>query len=225
MIDQSKSLPRPIWFIEHKRTSSPALACGATLFGWRDGPMTCPSGPEARLANHSAKAAQSEPPPTSATFGPRGSSSFKSANLQSSLESKLRHRKGSRGSILFHLIWKDRATPLQRPICALRASKRHTSELGFTGSHWPTTTKQDAHSSARHGYMIKGNPGTTLLDAARLAIPIGRNASGFHAETELIGQLNPELSRWLMGLPRAWEDCAPTETRSFRRSRKTSSKQ
>lgn len=32
---------------------------------------------------------------------------------------------------------------------------------------WPTATSTDAKSSARHGYMIEGNAGTTLLDAAR----------------------------------------------------------
>jgi hypothetical protein len=34
---------------------------------------------------------------------------------------------------------------------------------------WPTTTTTDSKSSARHGYMVEGNQGTTLLDAARLA--------------------------------------------------------
>lgn len=45
---------------------------------------------------------------------------------------------------------------------------------------WPTTTTTtDAKSSARHGYMIKGNPGTTLLDAARLtAWPTSRATDG-----------------------------------------------
>ena len=34
---------------------------------------------------------------------------------------------------------------------------------------WPTTTKMDGNSSRRHGYMIKGHPGTTLFDAANMS--------------------------------------------------------
>ena len=34
---------------------------------------------------------------------------------------------------------------------------------------WPTATKEDGKSSRRHGYMLTGNAGTTLLDAAMLA--------------------------------------------------------
>ena len=65
---------------------------------------------------------------------------------------------------------------------------------------WPTTTKQDAIGSARHGYMNDGKPraatnqrresltghaGTTLTDAARLAswaTPAARDSKGANSE-------------------------------------------
>lgn len=52
----------------------------------------------------------------------------------------------------------------------------------------------------------------------------GPTATGGTAETGSTGQLNPEYSRWLIGLPRVFCDCAVTATASLRKLRKSSSK-
>jgi hypothetical protein len=81
---------------------------------------------------------------------------------------------------------------------------------------WPTPTKRDDSSSARHGYTITGHPGTTLLDAARAST--GAIASGLFATTLEVpdgARLSPALSRWLMGFPPVWSSYADSATPSL----------
>lgn len=66
-----------------------------------------------------------------------------------------------------------------------------------------------------------------LQDIAAIAGPVrltvsGETLTGCSAGMESGGQLNPAHSRWLMGLPAAWDACAPTETPLMLKRRKSS---
>ena len=52
----------------------------------------------------------------------------------------------------------------------------------------------------------------------------GKTAFGSPASTARRGALNPAFSRWLMGFPPEWDDCAPTAMPSSRRLLRTSSR-
>ena len=52
---------------------------------------------------------------------------------------------------------------------------------------------------------------------------LGPTSNGSPASTASSGQLNPDFSLWLMGFPPEWLSFAPSETRSFRKSRRGSS--
>jgi len=188
-------------------TSSPASADGALHCASLDGQRTNPSGPDPVLANLSPRQAKEAGLLTSGTCGPRSTTSSASASLQSSLESKLQALLPLPGSTLYEMTWKERVTPLGLRICALRASARDTSDNESGG--WPTpSANEDAAGS------LNGNMQWMLTHEAKHRDPIGYAAAK---------QLNPALSRWLMGFPAAWDSCGLTAMRLSLKSRRSSS--
>ena len=162
-------------------TSSQGSASGVTHSDPQGGRTTDQFGQDHVRANLSAAQAIEKGLLTSGTSGLTGSTSSNSADLQRSLENRLRQKTASVGSTLYKLTWKERTTPSGLSISALRASALRTSGKDF-GS-WPTPTTRDHKGGYQGGRIRNGKISTDTLDVAA-------QLSGWATPTSMTGGTN-----------------------------------
>lgn len=136
------------------------------------------------------------------------------------------------------------ATPAARDWRDGRASEetmgrnaRPLNEQAVMLSGWPTPEATEAHPGSRgaseHRIATRAAAGRqlsmtefvthqTLNGPARLTAS-GQVLTGSSAGMENGGQLAPDLPRWLLAFPTAWDDCAAMVTRSTSSKRRSSS--
>lgn len=139
-----------------------------------DGPTTDQSGQVAVPASLSARQAAKLGLLTSGTYGPSGTGSSVSADLQSSLASRL--RQAIRGGILFRQTWKQKATPAGRTYWVHTASAPRISDSGVTS--WPTAAARDWKSSASNKHGDNARPLNEVARLASWATPAVKEAGG-----------------------------------------------
>lgn len=178
-----------------------------------DGLMINQSGQAPARASLSARQAKEMGLLTSGTFGQTSSTSLASADLSTSLASRLQMVTQTHGSTLYKQTWKEWTTP--SGLCRLRqrASVLRTSESGPTG--WPTPTAKSTTGAGTSGRMGGMNIQTAVTLASwPTPTTIDNNQVAGHAAAEnapkrgsTLGGAS-RLAGWVTPTSRDWKDSA-----------------
>lgn len=199
-------------------TSSPVSAGGASRCNSQDGWKIDPYGQEVVPVSHTAQQENREEMQTSETSGLPSSASSRSVALNSYLESRLKTRFATGGSIEYTQTWKEKVTPSGRLYLAHTASERPIADTGSTGevSAWPTPTCRDFKDGSPSNVPIK------LLGRVvwQVFLPGETVSSSSAGMGKLVGyRLNPYFSAWLMGFPKEWTEAGLRAFRELKASR------
>jgi len=175
-----------------------ALRCGRTidLFGQE----VVPANPLAPLGSKKAKQ-------TNGISGQCGFGSSASANLQLSLENRLRQRLPTAGGMMWQMIWKAKGTPAGSavlPACSVgkphkrdrlwfvgnaRQQCKGNESVGFSGE-WQHSATAGVRSEAGHRFTNTGSLGDTRLQRQAIG---EQQTTGFEQSGESLAVGNAEL--------------------------------
>jgi len=191
---------------------SPESADGAMPSDSQDGTTSEPSGQEAALVSRFRARDSSEAMPTADTSGPLFTHSSPSANLQQSLENRLRANLAESGYPQSALTWKTLDMPAGPPISRLLHSGVFIEDIA--SGLWPTPESRMYRDLNRQNRVSPGGLKRHQPSSVTTA----------YARRFLTAQI-PALLCGLMGFPIQWVQCAVSATRLSRKSHQNSSRQ